>query len=195
MKGELSVQRQTLLQKIPGWPWHATTAVDATHGAQRKSLEPVLHKSTAWTRLTGEHLEHAVIQWVLLSSNAQGSQVATQSLMDVDFLGDASTRPSSDELRTEVLPTELMEDVLAIEDRVLTDTWEREHDEHVLQELLKVVEVHFTSTTWVAFRRQVFEHQPIDVVADQLGISANAAVIAKSRVIRRLREEAAGLVD
>jgi hypothetical protein len=32
-------------------------------------------------------------------------------------------------------------------------------------------------------------------VADELGMTANAVLIAKSRVLRRLREEARGLTD
>ena len=86
-------------------------------------------------------------------------------------------------------------DLLAIEDRMLTKEWEQEHDRHVLAQLMQLVEVHFTVTTWTAFRRQVLEHQPAERVAQALGISANAALIAKSRVLRRLREEAKGLVD
>ena len=85
--------------------------------------------------------------------------------------------------------------LLAIEDSMLTAEWEREHDQHVLSELLRVVEKHFTRTTWTAFRRQVLEHEPVERVSNELGISTNAALIAKSRVLRRLREEAAGLVD
>ncbi|MEM8681072.1 MAG: sigma-70 family RNA polymerase sigma factor, partial [Planctomycetota bacterium] len=77
------------------------------------------------------------------------------------------------------------DELLAIEDRMLTDEWEQEHDRHVLAELMKLVEVHFTATTWTAFRRQVLEHQPAENVAASLGITANAALIAKSRVLRR----------
>jgi len=49
--------------------------------------------------------------------------------------------------------------------------------------------------TWRAFRRQVVDECSASSVADELGLTANAVLIAKSRVLRRLREEARGLTD
>jgi RNA polymerase sigma-70 factor (ECF subfamily) len=98
-------------------------------------------------------------------------------------------------LEKRMAPFALNADTCAVEDRMLRDSWEREHDEHVLKALLSVVQVHFTSTTWSAFRRQFFDQRPVEDVASELGISENAALVAKSRVLRRLREEAAGIVD
>jgi RNA polymerase sigma-70 factor (ECF subfamily) len=73
--------------------------------------------------------------------------------------------------------------------------WDFEHDQHVARRLLELLEPEFTPSTWHAFRRQVLEDaRPADVAAE-LGISVNAALIAKSRVLRRLREEGEGLVD
>lgn len=77
----------------------------------------------------------------------------------------------------------------------LTSRWDAEHDEFVLQRLLELVEPEFTVSTWRAFRGVVFEHRSAADVAQELGISVNAALIAKSRVLQRLREEADGLVD
>lgn len=77
----------------------------------------------------------------------------------------------------------------------LEDLWEREHDRHIVGEVLKLVEPAFTQSTWLAFRRQVVEGQRPADVAIELGISVNAALLAKSRVLARLREEAAGLID
>jgi len=73
--------------------------------------------------------------------------------------------------------------------------WEREHDRHVTEALLKLVEPAFTQSTWLAFRRQVLHGLRAEEVASELGISVNAALLAKSRVLRRLRDEAAGLID
>ncbi len=98
-------------------------------------------------------------------------------------------------LEKHVSPVSVDAEMCAVEDRMLSDTWEREHDEHVLKALLKVVQVYFTTTTWSAFRRQFFDQQPVGTVALELGISENAVLIAKSRVLRRLREEAAGILD
>lgn len=73
--------------------------------------------------------------------------------------------------------------------------WDREHDRHVTEALLTLVEPAFTQSTWQAFRRQVLLGLRAEEVAAELGISVNAALLAKSRVLRRLRDEVAGLLD
>src|SRR5262249_14222182 len=73
--------------------------------------------------------------------------------------------------------------------------WEREHDEFVMRRLLDLLRPEFTETTWRAFLRQVIEEAAPAQVASELGISVNAALIAKSRVLRRLRQESRGLLD
>lgn len=82
-----------------------------------------------------------------------------------------------------------------LENRVLQDNWEQEHDQHVLQQLLNIVKPRFTISTWTAFRRLFFDGEPVQEISRELGISENAVLIAKSRVLRCLREEAAGIVD
>ncbi|WDI42249.1 RNA polymerase sigma factor [Bremerella sp. P1] len=77
----------------------------------------------------------------------------------------------------------------------LTRLWNNEHDRYVLRELLKLAKPHFAENTWMAFDRVALKGEsPRDVAAD-LNISLNAVVTAKSRVLRRLRQEADGLVD
>lgn len=73
--------------------------------------------------------------------------------------------------------------------------WDREHDAHVARALLELLRPEFTESTWLAFRRQVMDEAKPDRVAAELGLSVNAVLIAKSRVLRRFREEIAGLVD
>ena len=73
--------------------------------------------------------------------------------------------------------------------------WNRQHDQFVLRQLLSLAEPHFTPATWQAFRRVALEGAKPDVVAQELDISLNAVFIAKSRVLSRLRQEAAGLVE
>jgi RNA polymerase sigma factor (sigma-70 family) len=73
--------------------------------------------------------------------------------------------------------------------------WDHEHDTLVARRLLELLEPEFTPSTWQAFRRQILDDaRPADVAAE-LGITVNAVLIAKSRVLRRLREEGRGLVD
>lgn len=77
----------------------------------------------------------------------------------------------------------------------LSRQWEEEHDQFVLQRLMAAVERDFSVTTWEAFRRTALAEEPAATVAADLGMSVNAVLTAKSRVLRRLREEAAGLID
>lgn len=73
--------------------------------------------------------------------------------------------------------------------------WDREHDEHLLHGLLELVRPEFSPSSWEAFRRQMLDEQPAARAAAELGISVNAVLIAKSRVLARLRREARGLIE
>jgi RNA polymerase sigma-70 factor (ECF subfamily) len=86
-------------------------------------------------------------------------------------------------------------DQLEDPDSGLSREWDREHDQHVIRKVLEYVEPEFKPTTWKAFRRVVLDEAPPEAVAAELGLSINAVLIAKSRVLRRLREEAWGLID
>lgn len=77
----------------------------------------------------------------------------------------------------------------------LARLWDSEHDAHVVQRMLAALRPEFTKTTWLAFRRVVLESKDPADAAAELGISMNAVLIAKSRILRRLREEAGGLID
>jgi RNA polymerase sigma-70 factor (ECF subfamily) len=77
----------------------------------------------------------------------------------------------------------------------LSQWWDQEHDRHVINGLLRLVERDFSATTWQAFRRVVLDEASPDAVAAETGMSVNAVLIAKSRVLARLRQEARGLVD
>jgi RNA polymerase sigma-70 factor (ECF subfamily) len=52
----------------------------------------------------------------------------------------------------------------------------------------------FRPATWEAFQRQAVGGEPAEAVAADLGLTVNAVLIAKSRVLSRLRQEAGGLV-
>jgi RNA polymerase sigma-70 factor (ECF subfamily) len=84
---------------------------------------------------------------------------------------------------------------LADPDSPLSRIWNRDHDEHVAARAIERVRVDFTPATWEAFARQVLEGRPAGEVAAELGVTRNAALVAKSRVLHRLREELAGFVD
>jgi RNA polymerase sigma-70 factor (ECF subfamily) len=77
----------------------------------------------------------------------------------------------------------------------LAREWDRDHDKHVVEKLLAVVQADFTPTTWEAFRRFGVEGVPAGRVAEELGISENAVILGKSRVLTRLRKEAGDLLE
>lgn len=77
----------------------------------------------------------------------------------------------------------------------LSKVWERQHDRHVYRGLAAIVQREVTETTWQAFHRTTLEDQPARQVAVELGISVNAVLIARSRVLTRLRKLAGEMLD
>jgi RNA polymerase sigma-70 factor, ECF subfamily len=85
-------------------------------------------------------------------------------------------------------------DSLADPNSELAREWDMDHDRHVFEKLLAVVHPDFSSGTWEAFRRFAVEGLPAVRVAEELGLSVNAVLQAKSRILKRLREEAGDLL-
>lgn len=77
----------------------------------------------------------------------------------------------------------------------LNRLWDEEHDQYVLRCLLDLMELEFEPATIQAFRRLALDGASGAVVAVELGLSIGAVYVAKSRVLKRLREEAVGLLD
>lgn len=77
----------------------------------------------------------------------------------------------------------------------LSQLWDREHRKHLLARLQELIEPDFSPATWKAFQLRVFENKSTKEVASLLGIAENSVDVAKSRVLARLRKEAAGFLD
>jgi RNA polymerase sigma-70 factor (ECF subfamily) len=88
-----------------------------------------------------------------------------------------------------------MADRLEDPDSDLARQWDEEHDRYVLRCLLDLVGLEFEPATVQAFRRLALEGAPATDVAGELGLSVGAVYVAKSRVLKRIREEAEGLID
>jgi RNA polymerase sigma-70 factor (ECF subfamily) len=86
-------------------------------------------------------------------------------------------------------------DQMADSNSLLARQLDEEHHEHVCHELLSAVRSDFTQATWDAFQQFAVEGHPAAEVARELGLTVNAVVKAKSRVLKRLRQEAAGFLD
>jgi RNA polymerase sigma-70 factor (ECF subfamily) len=77
----------------------------------------------------------------------------------------------------------------------LSRLWDEEHDRHVLRRLMELIEPQFEPTTLAAFRRLTVDGVTPAQAAQELGLSLNAVLVAKSRVLTKLRQEADGLID
>ena len=85
-------------------------------------------------------------------------------------------------------------DELADPESEVAKRWNESHDSHVATHILKILQTEFETATWQAFWRVVVDGEKPVAVAASLGLSLNAVYLAKSRIIRRLRQEGAELL-
>ena len=85
--------------------------------------------------------------------------------------------------------------VRALEPAGEIDFDEAEHRAYLVARVLELIQREFQPTTWQAVWEFVVAGRPAAEVAQMLGISENAVYLAKGRVLRRLRQELAGLLD
>ncbi len=85
-------------------------------------------------------------------------------------------------------------DRLADPNDKLSHEWDLDHDRYVFQKLQTIVRPDFNDTTWQAFERFGVGGQTAAAVAAELGMTANAVIQAKARVLKRLRDEAGELL-
>jgi RNA polymerase sigma-70 factor (ECF subfamily) len=86
-------------------------------------------------------------------------------------------------------------DQLADDNAALSRLWDEQHDRHVLRGLLDQVRGEFAPSTWQAFQATALEGVAPREAAATLGLSVNAILIARSRVLARLRTLARDLVE
>ena len=72
--------------------------------------------------------------------------------------------------------------------------WQVEYRQHVIRRALKLMEADFHENSWKACLECVSGRSAVDV-AQELGMTVDSVYAAKSRVLRRLREELAGLLE
>jgi len=72
---------------------------------------------------------------------------------------------------------------------------EADYREQLVRQALEIMKSEFEPTTWKACWEVVVADRPAAEVASELGVSVDVVYAAKSRVLRRLREEMAGLLD
>jgi RNA polymerase sigma-70 factor (ECF subfamily) len=85
------------------------------------------------------------------------------------------------------------EDRLPAED--LEGFWEVEYRQQLVGRALDIMSRDFQPATWKAFWEQVVGERSAAEVAAELGLTVGAAYAAKFRVLDRLRQEMAGMLD
>lgn len=99
-----------------------------------------------------------------------------------DFFRRRNCRPAAPVSFIEPVVPDPVEDLSAAEYRA-----------HLARRALELMQEEFQPATWKACWEVVVEGRSASEVAQELGVSVNAVYVAKSRVLRRLREELDGL--
>src|SRR5262249_32173278 len=75
------------------------------------------------------------------------------------------------------------------------DDWTAEFNRHVVQAAMRAVQPRFAEATWRAFELVWLHDLSAVDAARQLGLTVAAVYVAKSRVLRQLRDEVLVLAD
>jgi RNA polymerase sigma-70 factor (ECF subfamily) len=86
-------------------------------------------------------------------------------------------------------------EALEKEEGPLVQTWDHDHDRYIARKFLEKIEPDFQPVTWLAFRRVVIQGCDPEQTAEELEISLDSVYAAKSRILKRLRQEAEDLLD
>ena len=73
--------------------------------------------------------------------------------------------------------------------------WDAEYRRDLLRRAIGIMQGDFNPTTWKACWEVVVEGRPAAQVAAQFGMSVGAVYAARCRVLTRLREELAGMLE
>ena len=84
---------------------------------------------------------------------------------------------------------------LGDENSIMAKSWDEEHDQYLLRQLFQLISADFEESTLKIFRRLVLDVADPETVAAEFETTTGAIYSAKSRVLRRLRREADGIID
>lgn len=95
--------------------------------------------------------------------------------------------------RPDLLPDIVADELPDIDD--LEEFWEAEYEQHLVRKALEIMKSEFEERTWKACWEHIVSGKTAVEVGETLGMTEAAVNVAKSRVLRRLREELRGLLD
>lgn len=78
---------------------------------------------------------------------------------------------------------------------LVTEEFDHQHDQAVFRRAAEIIRREVKPSTWQAFLKHALEGRPAADVANELDVSVNVVLLAKSRLTRRIREEINGLID
>jgi RNA polymerase sigma-70 factor (ECF subfamily) len=81
------------------------------------------------------------------------------------------------------------------DDSALSELWEAEFQRNLVNHALRIMKTDFNETTWKACWETAVEGRAAKDVAAELGMTEPAVYMAKSRVLRRLRDELKELLE
>lgn len=73
--------------------------------------------------------------------------------------------------------------------------WETEYQQEMVRRALEIMQTDFQAPTWKACWETVVAGRPAAEVAAELGLTVNAVYLARTRVLRRLRQELGEMLD
>ena len=87
--------------------------------------------------------------------------------------------------------TSILEQLRVVAERPDVSTWQirRELEREAFRQAARRIRPEFTDSTWAAFWETMVSGVPCDRIAEQLQISPGAVYTARSRVMKRLRDE------
>ena len=77
----------------------------------------------------------------------------------------------------------------------LEEFWNVEYQQHLVRKALEIMQAGFEPRTWQACWEHTVNDKTAAAVGQELSMSEGAVYVAKSRVLRRLRQELAGLLE
>lgn len=86
-------------------------------------------------------------------------------------------------------------DVAVLPEQQATDYWDLDYKKHLVQQAMDLAQHDFQPATWQALRKYLAAAATPDELAAEFGISVWTIYSAKSRLIKRLRDELADLLD
>jgi RNA polymerase sigma-70 factor, ECF subfamily len=83
----------------------------------------------------------------------------------------------------------------AVESNEVDRLSELEHRQYLMRRIHQLVLADFPLSSQQAFQWYVVEGQPVEAVAEKTGMTVNSVYLVRSRILKRLREELAGLCE